>query len=339
MRPERVNTFDLEEPRKLAAQEWVRRSIIPNLIERLTPTESALLYLHYAATWKIENKDKSPLRLQHQQILELSDFAKRMSGNQIERLSRQTARGQSPEIRIILPPAKGRGRYRTLGRIEIQNPNGDTTKETVWHSRAIEMFTREGPRRYAVPQRNVDVLMFKLCQAYDYLEKQGGNNPVSTALRLAFFYTIGNLLIHPFIDGNHRAFDRFLEYGFAKSKIPFKLPQDSKSNIPFQEMFRVFSTNLLLNFLPENDLSLFGTEITRETNYVYQQKLVESIKNSIEGKLSDPFYLYWYAIIAGELLKWTPNDRKSEILALLQGAKRKGNLTVLFQLDRSASGH
>lgn len=326
----RVGIFDLEAGRKLATQEWVRRSIIPKLIKRLTPTEKCLLDLHYASTWGI-GSEKSRPGFQHQQIFELSDYAREMSANRVVKLAQETAGHRHSSIQIILPSEKGRGRYRVLGQIEIQNPNGGTTRETVWHFRGIEIYTREGSREYVAPRQDVDVLMSKLCQAYDDLEKQEGNNPVSTALRLAFFYTIGNVFIHPFIDGNHRAFDRFLEYGFTKSKIPFKLPQDSKGNIPFEEMFRIFSTNLLSNFLQENGLPLFRTKPTRKTDDAYQQKLIESIKSLIGKKLSDPFYLYWYATIAGELLKWTPNDQKSQILALQERTQKSGNFIVRYR--------
>lgn len=321
MNQERIiaaRAFDVESSKKLATQEWVRRSIIPKLIARQAGAERSLLVLHYASTWNLQNNDKLPLPDRYQKVIEELRVAEVKSDKEI---------GRRSKVKIDLPSERGRGRYRVLADI-MEDTNGEIRKQRIWQFRAIQHFTREEEFVYIAPQKDIDLLMPKLSKEYDSMETMS-RNPVDTALNLAFFYTIGNKLIHPFIDGNHRAFDRFLEYGFAKANIPFKIPQDQSGNIPKEERFRVWTGNFVTNFLRVNNLPLFSYMPSRTTYDVYQEGLTKSLSTLIEKRLKDPFFNYLYAAIAGELLKWTPKDHAREISAVQEKAKHDGGFAVL----------
>jgi len=49
---------------------------------------------------------------------------------------------------------------------------------------------------------------------------------------IADFYFWGMVMGHPFIGGNHRAFDRFIEYAFAKKGLEIYCPLNDTFNIP-----------------------------------------------------------------------------------------------------------
>lgn len=304
--------FDSNSLQKLATQEWVRQSIIPKLILRGLPTEISLLTLHNTSTWKLKNQEILSPDQRRQEILE-----------QVRALDIR-----SKEIQITPAIKKDRGAYRLLGDISLKGKNGEEIKQSIWRFRAIEIVTSQGPFMYIAPQQEVNNLMRNLCQTYDSLEAKG-NNPVDVALRLAFMYGVGESIIHPFVDGNHRAFDRFLEYGFAKAGIKFKLPQDDTVNIPVEERFRVILANLGTNLLVKENLSLFRNMPPDYIYRDYQRKLTGGIRRLIEKELTDPFYLWFYAKIAEEMLKWTPDPRTQEISEIQEKAQRDGEFRVV----------
>lgn len=322
-----ARAFGVEPNQKFTTQEWVRQSIIPKLIEREAPAERSLLALHYASTWNLQNNDRLPPSRRYEEVVRELRSGQGEPDRQIVGPTWRIIDGGDPKVKISLPPERGRGRYRVLGDIE-EDVNGKLRKQRIWQFRAIQQFTRDGEFAYIAPQKDIDLLMHKLSQEYDNIEAMS-KNPVDTALNLAFLYTIGNKLIHPFTDGNHRAFDRFLEYGFAKANISFKLPQDQSGNIPKEERFRVWTGNFVTNFLRLNNLPLFSHKPPRTTYDAYQEKLTKSLDILIGRKLNNPFSVYLYAAIAGEMLKWTPNDHASEISAIQEKAKRDGGFAVL----------
>jgi len=318
--------FDVEPNQKFTTQEWVRQSIIPKLIERQAPSERSLSVLHYASTWNLQNNDRLPLSRRYEEVVRESSLARGKSDRQINKMTQQIIDSTHSKVKISLPSERGRGRYRVLGDVE-EDLNGKLRKQRIWEFRAVNMIIRQGTFSYITPQKDVDGLMSKLCQEYDSLEARS-EEPADNAINLAYFYTIGNKLIHPFVDGNHRAFDRFLEYGFAKANIPFSIPQDQSGNIPKEERFRVLTANFVTNFLRINNLPLFYYKPPRAAFDAYQEKLTKLLNTLIGQKLNDPFSVYLYAAIAGELLKWTPNDHTREVSAIQEKAKIEGGFAV-----------
>lgn len=324
----RVDDFDVEVSSKLEVQDWVRESIIPKLIEREIPAERALLALHYAATWGLKSKEGgSTLRIRIQEILEESEFYSGERPTTLRKLAKLVARGEAEDTRIIMPTKSGRGRYRLFGIVE-EGTEDKARRDHVWHYRAIQLFMREGEAAYIAPNRRIDGLMESLCAGYDELEKTG-NQPVDVALRQAYIYLIGIHLVHPFIDGNHRAFDRFLEYGFKKAEIPLTLPQDQTGNIPYEAYCRVVAANFTRDFLVSNDLPIFIAQPPKEVEQDYQNKLVHAVDKAVKEKLDNPASRYFYSLFAGELLKYTGRDFSAEISSIQKQAIKEGNMVVV----------
>jgi hypothetical protein len=306
--------FEIDHESKLATQKWVRQSIFPKLIEKRLPAEISLLTLHNTSTWRLSNQEAlSP------------DQCRQKTLDQIRILGIK-----NKDIQITPSIKKDRGTYRLLSDIKQKGINGEEIKQHIWSFRAIDIITSQGSFAYIAPQQEIDSLMYDLCQIYDSLETKS-NNPVDVALRLAFMYGIGENIIHPFLDGNHRAFDRFLEYGFEKAGIEFKLPQDNTANIPAEEIFRVSLANLTVNFLIKENLTLFKSIPPDHIHRDYQRRLTGGIKRLVQKQFTDPRYLWFYAKIAGELLKWTPDDHAKEILNMQEKAQRDGGFEILHR--------
>lgn len=328
----KVRSFEVDDEKKGETLEWVRKSIIPSLVVANYPTERVLKILQYSSTWGLQDIQPIDEEEQYNTIISESGLFSERSDKDIKNISRKVLSSERSDIQVSLAHGSPRGRYRELGEVRVNKQNASSQRRKVWSKRFIQVFSRDGQAAYAAPEHDIDELMDELCKSYDELESTHGNSPVETALRLSFFYTIGNKIIHPFIDGNHRGFDRFLEYGFAKAGIPFKLPQDESFNIPIEEPFRNLSANFMSNFLVSNKLMLFIDNPPKKFYDSYQEKLIRATKDIINAKLDDPFFLYFYALIAGELLKWTPDSHSVELDAIKEKAKKDGNFQVALKV-------
>lgn len=308
----RARNFDVESRKNSATQEWVRKSIIPRLISENLPAEKVLKILHRASTWRVQNQDVASPRKTKEAVLTSLGLTDRRS-----------------DVSIELPPPSGRGRYRLTARVRARNPNNTLQVSDIWQLRGLEVTASKGFRAvYIAPHKDVNELMQKLCESYDSLT-QKTSDVVDIAMGLAYFYAIGNKLIHPFMDGNHRAFNRFLEYGLAKAGASFKMPQDKTGNIPVQEGVNVWLGNFTTNFLRVNGLPLFVYSPSEKDMAIYQKLLTNSLANLINQKLTDPFFLYFYASMAGILLKWTGGNWEERISSIQREAMQRGNFTVL----------
>ncbi len=307
---DRVTIFETDPVTKAQTQQWVRESITPRLVAANADTERALRVLHYASTWNLNSSGTT-------------------EAEKMDELAQKLGVQSSETVQITPSPRSERGRYRLIGSVRFKDGASERT-QSASRFRAVQIFTRMGEMGYVTPNRDIDILMDQLCRNYSALEVTG-NHPVKLAMRLAYFYTIGTLFIHPFADGNHRAFDRFLEYAFSKAGRKIKLPQDETGNIPYADRFRILTTNTLTNFLSRKDLSLFNVQPPDDFLTSYDVRLNQSLRELISSRLNDPFYRFFYAATAREILKWTGNDHAGEINDIQAKAQKEGNFQVIHR--------
>jgi len=330
-RTNEVRTLYVPGDKKREVQNWVRDSIIPSIIKHNLSTERSLLILHRCSTYYSRPPEDIPFEETVKDILLNSSLSDQKSQKEIGQLSKKIIDHKSP-ITLSIPPKHFRGRYRELGTINYNDKK--KTKEKVWQYRGTSIL-RQTPAgdilfAYIAPKQNINFYMKTLCENYDQLRTQNiDNDPVQTAMNLSYFYGIGNQIIHPFSDGNHRAFDRFLELEFARINVPFVLPQDQSCNIPDSEAFKSRRANLLINFLRLNNMSLFTERPDNRQESNHQRILDKSIKEIINnGVYKYPFYTYSYSLIAEQMLKWTGQDYTDKINTIKDTAQEKGGFTV-----------
>jgi hypothetical protein len=323
--PKANNLFQTDAP-KTATQRWVRSQIFPRLAERGYSSEKNLKILHRASTWGIEGREERLLVAEVYDILEKNGLGYLSAKEKLAIASGQ----EHPLVRVVYPPSI-RGRYRLRSRIIVSTPGGGVVKND-WASRAIHVKARGQDFAYDAPHLELDELMGRLCQGYDLLAEKI-EDPESLAISLGYFYSIGKNLIHPFFDGNHRAFERFLEFEFYKRNLELDMPQDESSNIPLNDPIRTWVAEVMINFLRVNSLDLFSIDSrpSLEMREVYQKRLRASLLRTIEDRLDDPLFMYIYIGIAKEMLKWTRYD-KTEFLEKLQSQlAKKSGLTVIHK--------
>jgi hypothetical protein len=324
-----VKILYVPDTKKMEVQDWVRKSIIPSIIEHNLDVERSLLVLHRCSTYSSQKNENGSYEEKIKDILLNSSLSDEKCEKDIKQLAKKIISNKSP-ITLSIPPSHFRGRYRELGTINYNNKKN----EKVWQYRATGIITQtpigETLSSYIAPRQNIDFYMKNLCINYRALKSKNINNdPVETAMNLAYFYGIGNQIIHPFTDGNHRAFDRFLELEFARINIPIKLPQDQSCNIPISEAFRNRRANLLKNFLRLNNLGIFETKPNHLQESNYQRILDKAIKELINNSVYEyPFYTYSYSLIAEEILKWTGQDFTDRINKIKDTAQQKGGFVV-----------
>lgn len=329
----KAGNFQVNPDAKAATQDWVRTSIIPELVKRDYGSERVLNVLHYTATYGLENQAVPTEFVAYREAAEEIGFLDGASSSkESSRRVHKLIDNRDPDIKVRLAGKKARGRYRKIGYAQVPRLDPDK-KIPLWRFRAVQVFTREGERFYVAPQMGVDTLMSSLGEEYDMMDAQGDGGAVDTAMRLAYFYAIGNKIIHPYEDANHRAFDRFLEYGFAKKDIPFNLPQDETGNIPIDELFRSRIGSLVFSFLNKIRLPLFETteDYQRFGRDRYQNYLNMGIGELIESKFNNPNNTFFYALVAEQILKWTGQDHAEEIQEIQQKAIKEGNIAVVHR--------
>lgn len=327
-----ARNFQVNPDAKAATQDWVRTSIIPELVKRDYGSERVLNILHYTATYGLENQAVPTQFVAYREAADEMGLLNGVSSRESSKRVHKLMDNRDPDVKVRLAGKKARGRYRKIADVQIPRLDSDK-KVPLWRMRAIQVFTREGEMAYIAPQLKIDELMTSLGEEYDAMETRGADGALDVAMRLAYFYTIGNRIIHPYEDANHRAFDRFLEYGFAKKGIPFELPQDETGNIPLDDLFRARTTNFAFNFLTKLRLPLFETQqdYQRFGRDRYQNFLYMGIQELIESKFNNPSNTFFYALVAEQILKWTGQDHTEEIQKIQQKAIEDGNLTVVHR--------
>ncbi|MEP7103626.1 MAG: hypothetical protein ABI721_02885 [Candidatus Dojkabacteria bacterium] len=315
---QQVGDLSLANDTKADIQDYIRMEIVPEIIGRDKDSESTLLLLHRLATAGSNPKGERKIT-RTMQILQASGLIAKPD----EKIAHRALSDKHSSIKVKLAPNHGRGHYRLLGTVY---KDGEEVKK-VWLERAIAILRKGSTESsmYVAPSMEVDVLMSALGQAFDQLE-QRLQTPEYIALIVAFFYTIGNKFIHPFKDGNHRAFDRFIETFFWKHGIPIELPQDESSNIPLDEIVRVWEINCLLNFLKINGLPLNFIAKTKREEDIYHARLTVGIFNLINSGLSDPNYLFFYLNVAEQFLSWVPDFDLTNIKEAIRVVQEKINI-------------
>ncbi len=303
---ERARALGQDVASKLARRDWVQGSIIPELNARDRKSEASLLALHYASTWGVKNREPLSPFDRCWQAADRLGITQGMTPKESRRTATQLSRGEHPTLRIALPNSKERGRYRLLATVTDRRRTPVKVVQ-VWRERDIQVFTPEGECYYSAPQNDVGSLMFQLCRVNDRM-RELGNDPAQVALRAAFFYSVGNKCIHPFVDANHRAFDRFLEAEFARAGIELNLPQDSSGNIPPDSRIKVLASNVVTNLLRLSGLPLFRYRQTRQQEMLYQNILSVRLQELISKNTQLPIFLYLWSLMAAELLKHTPTS-------------------------------
>lgn len=140
---------------------------------------------------------------------------------------------------------------------------------------------------YYPPVFNIHRLMFMIGVSFD-TRFELATSMEEVAQSIADFYFWGLAIIHPYLGGNHRAFDRFLEYAFYKKGFDVKPPIDKTLNIPpetrfnkeiYAERRRLLEQAGLSNCnFPERGLSIYNPDwLTYQHNL--NEFIIESLNN------------------------------------------------------------
>lgn len=266
----------------------IRDKLIPALIERDYPAEKVLAVLHRAGT--IYSK---PETLTHEFLRE-SYIAFYAGINPVpphkEELDALIAILKYDTNRFTTYCYCLKGGYRILGCFA---PNPEIGQ---FASDANEYFTGALPLRnrdyhydetpfYHPPVFNLHRLMGRICNDFDYRFGYAKTDQ-DIAEEVARFYYWGLIMCHPFTGGNHRAFDRFVEYAFATKGIKVRVPLNETLNIPNKSPFNVALYKERRRFLEEAGLA--GQEFDMkgwkdmESWLRYQDKLNQALRNHIE---------------------------------------------------------
>lgn len=234
---------------------YIHQTAIPSLVRRDYPSEQVLRILHRLGVWY------SKPAIADQDFLNQSYIAFYADIEPIPLRKEELDR----EIAAILQPDKFtpycyylRGHYRILGCFA---PN---SKIAPFIPIANEYFTgavpvqtkdylhQESPLYYP-PIFNVHKHMAIICDNFDN-EFDIANNLREATKALADFYFWGLAIVHPFIGGNHRAYDRFIEYAFAKKGVHLIIPLNDTLNIPNDHPLNIALYQERRIFLEENGL-------------------------------------------------------------------------------------
>lgn len=281
----------------------IRNNLIPALVERGEPAEKALKVLHRAGTRYARPAD---VEIEYRNLVHTAVYAGinplpryREDLEQLlaDKLGRQKCPGGSPVIK---------GHYRVLG---VFTPN----EQLAWYipaakqpfTGAIPVTTRdyhypESPIYYP-PVINIDKYMTILGDKADK-QLHSAQNAEEIAEAVASFYFWGLSIIHPFIGGNHRGFDRFIEYAFAMKEIKISLPLDHTLNIPNNDPFNTAiyqeRHRLLLEFGLEQEKPIGEGAKGRSRWLRYQSLLDQTLAEIIETNSAHT------EEIAQKMLRW-----------------------------------
>lgn len=214
-----------------------RERVFSYMSGRNLATEESLQLLHKSTT---VFSDKLPLEQQflHEWFIEFfkTGDASRISPDGIRlALEEKELEKYTPDQDIA------RGNYRILG---CFNPNPTLA---VFNSEAENYFTAAVPVStrdylnhqfplYYPPIFNIHKMMSAVSNTFDNRIAQATANS-EVAEHATNFYFWGLVMVHPFLGGNHRAFDRFLEYTFFQKGMELKLPLNETLNIPNDHPF------------------------------------------------------------------------------------------------------
>lgn len=224
---------------KQTAIDYTRAALIPHLVESDFDSERVLRILHRVGTWRASlGTAESNMRIDGYiaffggadgvptTLLDLE--------TKLAELSTDSSR-YSPYGYFI------RGNYRILGCFAPNPLMAPYAPETAEHFvAAIPVNTQDYHNRvspvYYPPVFNIHKLLNTVTTTFDN-RIELVQTPEQLAKLVADFYFWGLVMLHPFLGGNHRAYDRFMEYAFAKKGLHLEAPLNETLNIPNNDPF------------------------------------------------------------------------------------------------------
>lgn len=288
--------------KKAVVVDNIRQHTIPSLIGRNYGAERVLKVLHRAGTWYASPGNLESDLLNDQYTAYYAGCSVNAPRYEIE--EKLTSLRKSCNYRSFGYNMKGN--YRILGcfppnpSVGLIAPEANTS-----FTGAIPVLTKDYQKPespfYYPPIFNIEQLMGRVAGKFDrQFEEICGREEVAQAV--ADFYFWGLAMIHPFIGGNHRAFDRFIEYAFAKKGFPVQVPQNETLNIPNYEPFNLAISQerrRLVELANLQDVSFIGTDSTQMDEWLnYQHELNLNLNEFFIGGMAK------MDNIAAGLLNW-----------------------------------
>jgi len=135
------------------------------------------------------------------------------------------------------------GNYRILGCFAANLKLSEYAPETnTYFTGAIPISTRDYQHPttplYYPPVFNIHKIMAKITDQFDN-RFAVASYPDEIAKTISDFYFWGLVMTHPFWGGNHRGYDRFIEYAFFKKGYKIEIPTNETLNIPNNDAFNL----------------------------------------------------------------------------------------------------
>lgn len=290
--------------KKAIVIDGIRNKLIPAFVKRDYPAEKALVILHCAGILY-----SKPETITHE-FLRKSYIAYYAGVNPVpthkEELDTLIVDIQHDTDKFTTYGYCLKKGYRILGCFA---PNPEIGK---FVPAANEYFTGATPLRnkdyhndetpfYHPPVFNLHRFMGRICNDFD-MRFNYAKTDQQIAEAIANFYYWGLVMCHPFTGGNHRAYDRFVEYAFATKGIEVRAPLNETLNIPNNSPFNVALYGERRRFLEETglagqDFNMKGWK-DMEKWLEYQDRLNKELRNHIgknDAQITD---------VAEALLSW-----------------------------------
>ncbi|KKR81368.1 MAG: hypothetical protein UU73_C0003G0070 [Candidatus Daviesbacteria bacterium GW2011_GWA1_41_61] len=277
--------------KKLKVTEHIRNHLIPGFAHRGDHPERVLQILHRAGTWyaiptDVEHEYRSLRHIAFYAGLEPIPSHKDLLAAKI------TQELDGRVDRYVPFYYYPKGNYRVLGLFAPNENIGWYIPEAKsYFTGALPVSTRdyhhpESPI-YIPPVINIDLFMSRISTYFEGEIVQACNLE-EIASAIAKFYFWGLAIIHPFLGGNHRGFDRFLEWGFVQKGIPMRVPQNGTLNIPNDDPFNI--------------------AIFRERRRLLTEFGLEEEKPIRQGKTEQPKWLKYQRLLNKTIDEILPSD-------------------------------
>lgn len=221
---------------------YIRSTFIPKQAERDDLSEKVLKVLHRVAVWgsKPDNVYTVPLT---EGFIALYANLSPIPRDAIELHSAVSQLISESEHRFSKYGNFVWGNYRILGCFAANPRFTACAPETeTYFTGAIPISTRDYQHPttplYYPPVFNIHKIMAKITDQFDD-RFMVATYPDEIAKNVADFYFWGLVMTHPFWGGNHRGYDRFIEYAFFKKGLKIETPANETLNIPNNDAFNL----------------------------------------------------------------------------------------------------
>lgn len=274
---------------KFAAISYIRQDLIPDLVTKDYSSARCLLILHRVGTWQAKSGDIDTNVL-------IKTFTAFYGGidpipNSLLGLEKELAELMTAGPDKFIPSGSYmKGNYRILGRFApncMISKYVNTAQDYFTGAIPVSSHDYQNPDSplYYPPILNIDKLMSKISNKFDQ-EFVQANTLEEVAKTTADFYFWGLVMIHPFLGGNHRGYDRFIEYAFAKKGLEIKTPLNETLNIPNDDPFNLNLYQGRKLLLEETDLTSHSFNFNDKKDLVqwleYQNRLYQIIDSHID---------------------------------------------------------